>query len=339
MKKLFFILLLGTFFFYSCDGLKDLLDDVTDEVVDSDGDGNDNDDEDDQGGQAGHDMVYLIDKIVETDGVGYKISFEYSYEYIESFRKYMPVREIFTDEEGSVVVDFEYDGNKIYRYVDGESEPGYTYTLDSRNRVFLMYENDTEKTYSVEYEGDYIKSELCEYGERNIYSMNYEWEYGNLIVSSRHTVIYDEDTNGDGVPNDDDIIDRTDVIRYVRTEYPNNTNLDLNMRFCYSYDSTKTYWPDQRCPVEVAISEDGGITWNYRRIVEHGEGYTGRYNDINNLRYEYPVMMQSSSGQIYVAYSAYRRKNIKFVVIDEHWIRGDKVFTGLDGDENTFRHY
>ena len=237
MKKLFFILLLGTFFFYSCDGLKDLLDDVTDEVVDSDGDGNDNDDEDDQGGQAGHDMVYLIDKIVETDGLGYKISFEYSYKYIESFRKYMPVREIFTDEEGSVVVDFKYDGNKIYRYVDGESEPGYTYTLDSRNRVFLMYEKDTDKTYSVEYEGDYIKSELCEYGERNRYSMNYEWEYGNLIVSSRHTVIYDEDTNSDGELTDEDIFDRTNEISYVRTEYPNNTNLDLNMRLCDSFDS------------------------------------------------------------------------------------------------------
>lgn len=234
---MFFILLLGTFFFYSCDGLKDLLDDVTDEVVDSDGDGNDNDDEDDQGGQAGHDMVYLIDKIVETDGLGYKISFEYSYKYIESFRKYMPVREIFTDEEGSVVVDFKYDGNKIYRYVDGESEPGYTYTLDSRNRVFLMYEKDTDKTYSVEYEGDYIKSELCEYGERNRYSMNYEWEYGNLIVSSRHTVIYDEDTNSDGELTDEDIFDRTNEISYVRTEYPNNTNLDLNMRLCDSFDS------------------------------------------------------------------------------------------------------
>lgn len=237
MKKLFFILLLGTFFFYSCDGLKDLLDDVTDGVVDSDGDGNDNDDEDDQGGQAVQDMVYLIDKIVETDGVGYKISFEYLYEYIESFRKYMPVREIFTDEEGSVVVDFKYDGNKIYRYVDGESEPGYTYTLDSRNRVFLMYEKDTDKTYSVEYEGDYIKSELCEYGERNRYSMNYEWEYGNLIVSSRHTVIYDEDTNSDGELTDEDIFDRTNEISYVRTEYPNNTNLDLNMRLCDSFDS------------------------------------------------------------------------------------------------------
>ena len=136
-----------------------------------------------------------------------------------------------------------------------------------------------------------------------------------------------------------------------KTELPNNNSsisaIKLNSGYIavvynpvgYSYDSTKTYWPDQRCPVEVAISEDAGITWNYRRIVEHGEGYTGRYNDINNLRYEYPVMMQSSSGEIYVAYSAYRRKNIKFVVIDEHWIRGDKVFTGLDGDENTLRHY
>ncbi len=239
MKKLFFILLLGTFFFYSCDGLKDLLDDVTDEVVDSDGDGNDNDDEDDQGGQAGHDMVYLIDKIVETDGLGYKISFEYSYEYIESFRKYMPVREIFTDDDYTAVVDFEYDGNRIYRYVDGESEPGYTYTLDSRNRVFLMYDKDTDKTYTVEYEGDYIKSELCEYGENgeNSYSMEYAWEYGRMQSSSRREIIRDYDFNGDQIIDGNDLWDKTNEIVYVSTEYSNDANLDLNMRLCDSFDS------------------------------------------------------------------------------------------------------
>lgn len=107
----------------------------------------------------------------------------------------------------------------------------------------------------------------------------------------------------------------------------------------YSYDSSQTWWPDQRCPVEVAISADEGRTWPWRRIVEPGEGFCGRYNDINNLRYEYPVMMQSPSGEIYIAYSAHRRRNIKFVVIDEAWIRGEKTYSGMDGDAATFRHY
>ncbi len=135
-----------------------------------------------------------------------------------------------------------------------------------------------------------------------------------------------------------------------KTELPNNNSSISAIKLSsgaiavvynpvgYSYDNSKTYWPDQRCPVEVAISEDAGISWNYRRIVEPGEGFTGRFNDINNLRYEYPVMMQSSSGDIYIAYSAMRRKNIKFVVVSESWIRGEKVFSGIDGDPDTFRH-
>ena len=107
----------------------------------------------------------------------------------------------------------------------------------------------------------------------------------------------------------------------------------------YGFKAGKTLWPDQRCPVEVAISEDSGITWNYRRIIEHGEGFTGRYNDINNRRYEYPVIMQCEDGTICAAYSWGSRANIKFVQISEEWIRGEKVFHGIDDDPETFRHY
>ena len=49
--------------------------------------------------------------------------------------------------------------------------------------------------------------------------------------------------------------------------------------------------------------------------------------------------MQAPSGEIYIAYSAHRRRNIKFVVIDEAWIRGEKTYSGMDGDAATFRHY
>lgn len=107
----------------------------------------------------------------------------------------------------------------------------------------------------------------------------------------------------------------------------------------YSHDSSKTYWPAQRCPVEIAISTDQGIAWDYRRIIEPGEGFCGRCNDINNMRYEYPVMMQSADGSIYVAYSAYDRRNIKFAVINEPWIRGRREFHGIKDDHETFRHY
>ncbi|MGB8451989.1 MAG: sialidase family protein [Anaerocolumna sp.] len=105
----------------------------------------------------------------------------------------------------------------------------------------------------------------------------------------------------------------------------------------FNEDTSKTVWPDQRCPVTLAISEDGGITWPYRRIVELGEGFTGKWNDSNNGRYEYPVMMQGSDEKIHVAYSwgnlkFGKRKCVKYVCVDEKWIRGDKICYGAEND-------
>ena len=80
----------------------------------------------------------------------------------------------------------------------------------------------------------------------------------------------------------------------------------------------------------MALSEDGGKTWPWRRIVEHGEGFIGPWNDVNNRRYEYPVMMQSKDGSIHAAYAWGRRVRIKYVCVDEAWIRGAKVCKGAE---------
>lgn len=105
----------------------------------------------------------------------------------------------------------------------------------------------------------------------------------------------------------------------------------------FNADTKKTVWPDQRCPVTLAISEDGGVTWPYQRIIELGEGFTGIWNDINNGRYEYPVMMQGSDGNIHVAYSwgnmkFGKRKCIKYLCVEEAWIRGSKVCYGAENN-------
>lgn len=98
----------------------------------------------------------------------------------------------------------------------------------------------------------------------------------------------------------------------------------------FNEDGSRTVWPDQRCPVAMALSEDGGKTWPWRRIVEHGEGFIGPWNDVNNRRYEYPVMMQSKDGKIHAAYAWGRRVRIKYVCVDEAWIRGAKVCKGAE---------
>ena len=83
------------------------------------------------------------------------------------------------------------------------------------------------------------------------------------------------------------------------------------------------YWPDNSVK-----------TWPYRRIVEPGEVFVGELNDINNRRYEYPVMMQSKDGKIHAAYSYGNRRCMKYVCVDEKWIRGEKMLPGAEGDPN-----
>lgn len=94
----------------------------------------------------------------------------------------------------------------------------------------------------------------------------------------------------------------------------------------------KTVWPHQRCPVTLALSEDEGKTWPYRRVIEAGEGFVGEYNDINNRRYEYPVIIQSSDGMIHGAYSWGNRRCIKYFCVDETWIRGKQILLGAEGN-------
>ena len=130
----------------------------------------------------------------------------------------------------------------------------------------------------------------------------------------------------------------------VRTELPNNNSSISAIRLQsgaialvynpvrFNDDITRTVWPAQRCPVTVAISEDEGITWPYRRVVEPGEGFTGPWNDINNRRYEYPVMIQGKDGMIHIAYSWGSRRCVKYVCFNEAWVRGKKKEWGAENN-------
>jgi predicted neuraminidase len=100
----------------------------------------------------------------------------------------------------------------------------------------------------------------------------------------------------------------------------------------FNRDPSRTVWPNQRCPVTLAISRDGGETWPWRRVVEAGEGFVGPWNDINNRRYEYPVMMQDGEGAIHCAYSWGTRKQVKYVAVSERWITGERLCKGAEDD-------
>ena len=122
----------------------------------------------------------------------------------------------------------------------------------------------------------------------------------------------------------------------IRTGLPNNNSSISAIRLfsgalCVIYNGVsfssepaapRAVWPRQRCPIHVALSEDGGQTWPFRRIIEHGEGFAGPLNDVCNRRYEYPVILQDRSGLLHAAWSWGDRRHIKYASFTEDWIRG-----------------
>lgn len=86
----------------------------------------------------------------------------------------------------------------------------------------------------------------------------------------------------------------------------------------------KVAWPGLRCPVAVALSEDGGKTFPLVRYMERGEGFMGDENTTNNKQYEYPYLMQSRDGMLHLAYAYKNRISVKYMSFSEEDVMGKK---------------
>lgn len=82
------------------------------------------------------------------------------------------------------------------------------------------------------------------------------------------------------------------------------------------------FWGAPRAPMSLAISMDNGETWPYIRHLDKGDGYcmTNNSKDSLNREFSYPTIKQSSDGKLHIAYT-YFRMAIKYVVIDENWVK------------------
>ncbi|MFD0675594.1 MULTISPECIES: sialidase family protein [unclassified Paenibacillus] len=119
-----------------------------------------------------------------------------------------------------------------------------------------------------------------------------------------------------------------------RTVLPNNNasiraiRLQSNrLAVIYNHSSANddphlTVWPKVRYPVTVALSEDEGLTWPYRRIIETGDGFSGENNESLNRKYEYPWILQTNDGLLHAAFAYGGREGIKHVVFTEAWVKG-----------------
>src|SRR5579862_385238 len=61
---------------------------------------------------------------------------------------------------------------------------------------------------------------------------------------------------------------------------------------------------DKRSPLNVALSEDGGATWDMKVILEDASG-----------EYSYPSVIQTDNGYVHIVYT-WKRKRIKHIVLD-----------------------
>lgn len=88
--------------------------------------------------------------------------------------------------------------------------------------------------------------------------------------------------------------------------------------------SDEAVWPGLRCPVAVALSEDGGMTFPLIRYMELGEGYVGEENSTNNRQYEYPYLMQGRDDSLHLAFAYQTRRCIKWMHFTELNVIGRK---------------
>ena len=94
-------------------------------------------------------------------------------------------------------------------------------------------------------------------------------------------------------------------------------------------DPNTAAWPGLRCPVAVALSEDGGLTFPLIRYMELGEGFVGPENAANNRQYEYPYLMQARDGRLHLAYAYQTRRGVKWMSFTEEDVMGAKRGAGV----------
>jgi predicted neuraminidase len=83
------------------------------------------------------------------------------------------------------------------------------------------------------------------------------------------------------------------------------------------------FWGAPRAPMTIALSEDGGRSWPYRRDVATGDGYclTNNSRDRLNREFSYPSILQTPDGALHLAFTWWRQA-IKHVRVSEDWVKG-----------------
>lgn len=109
---------------------------------------------------------------------------------------------------------------------------------------------------------------------------------------------------------------------YDEIEDEEETGKEAAVEPTVSSHGKTAFWGTPRAPMTLAISEDGGKTWPFKRNLEVGDGYCMTNNSELQLNreYSYPSIKQTADGVIHIAYTYFRQK-IKYVRVNEDWVK------------------
>ena len=82
----------------------------------------------------------------------------------------------------------------------------------------------------------------------------------------------------------------------------------------------RAFWGAPRAPLTLALSEDDGLSWPWRRNLEEGDGYCMTNNSELRLNreYSYPSLRQTDDGALHLAYTVFRQ-HIRHVRLQPDW--------------------
>ena len=85
-------------------------------------------------------------------------------------------------------------------------------------------------------------------------------------------------------------------------------------------------WGVPRAPMVVALSDDEGLTFPTRLMVEDGPGTCLSNNSIDGSNHEmsYPSLVQGQDGTLHLAYTYFRRA-IKYVRLSPNWLKAEET--------------
>lgn len=88
----------------------------------------------------------------------------------------------------------------------------------------------------------------------------------------------------------------------------------------------RAFWGAPRAPMTLALSEDDGQTWPWKRHLEVGDGYCMSNDSARrvNREYSYPSLRQTADGALHVAYTVFRQ-HIRHAKVMPDWIVASAV--------------